>query len=126
MTSSPQRDPVADHLITPQNAALLLIDYQPTQVSKVRSIDQGLLVENIVSTVKTANAYAVPIVHSTVNVTSGRSKPTTPGPPRRPARPPRRATERASTRGRTSTPSPPFAPRTGGSSSSAHSGRRSA
>ena len=53
MTSSPQRDPVADHLITPQNAVLLLIDYQPTQVSKVRSIDQGLLVQNIVSTVRT-------------------------------------------------------------------------
>lgn len=78
MASSPQRDPVADHLITPQNAVLLLIDYQPTQVSKVRSLDQRLLVENIVSTVKTAKLYELPIVHSTVNVTSGRSKPTIP------------------------------------------------
>jgi hypothetical protein len=32
MTSAPIRDPLADHLITPQNAALLLIDYQPAQV----------------------------------------------------------------------------------------------
>jgi superfamily I DNA and/or RNA helicase len=31
MTSAPIRDPLADHLITPQNAALLLIDYQPAQ-----------------------------------------------------------------------------------------------
>jgi hypothetical protein len=31
MTSAPVRDPLADHLITPQNAALLLIDYQPAQ-----------------------------------------------------------------------------------------------
>jgi hypothetical protein len=27
MTSAPVRDPLADHLITPQNAALLFIDY---------------------------------------------------------------------------------------------------
>ena len=32
MTSAPIRDPLADHLITPQNAALLLIDYQPSQL----------------------------------------------------------------------------------------------
>jgi len=37
MTSAPIRDPLADHLITPQNAALLLIDYQPAQVASVRS-----------------------------------------------------------------------------------------
>jgi hypothetical protein len=29
MTSAPVRDPVADHLLTPQNTAFLLIDYQP-------------------------------------------------------------------------------------------------
>jgi hypothetical protein len=27
MTSAPVRDPLADHLLTPQNTALLLIDY---------------------------------------------------------------------------------------------------
>jgi len=42
MTSAPVRDPLADHLITPQNAALLLIDYQPAQVASVRSMDQEL------------------------------------------------------------------------------------
>jgi hypothetical protein len=35
MTSAPVRDPLADHLITPQNAALLLIDYQPAQVASM-------------------------------------------------------------------------------------------
>jgi hypothetical protein len=35
MTSAPVRDPPADHLITPQNAALLLIDYQPSQLAGV-------------------------------------------------------------------------------------------
>jgi nicotinamidase-related amidase len=78
MTSKPTRDPVADHLITPQNAVLLVIDYQPSQVERVRSMDHELLVENVVSTVKTSKAFGVPIVHSTVNVTSGRGKPTTP------------------------------------------------
>jgi nicotinamidase-related amidase len=32
----------------------------------------------VVSTVKTANAFGLPIVHSTINVASGRGKPTVP------------------------------------------------
>src|SRR3984885_4387937 len=71
MTSAPIRDPLADHLITPQNAALLLIDYQPAQVASVRSMDQELLVKNAVSTVRTIKAFGVPVVHSTVNVAAG-------------------------------------------------------
>jgi nicotinamidase-related amidase len=78
MASLPVRDPVGDHLLTPENAALLVIDYQPSQFSAVHSIDQGLLLENIVSTVKTANAFGMPIVHSTINVATGRGKPTVP------------------------------------------------
>jgi nicotinamidase-related amidase len=72
------RDPLGDHLITPQNSALFLIDYQPSQVQAVRSIDQDLLVENIISTVKLAKLFGIPIVHSTVNVASGRQDPTIP------------------------------------------------
>jgi nicotinamidase-related amidase len=53
MTSAPVRDPLSDHLITPQNAAFLLIDYQPSQLAGVRSMDRDLLVKNAVSTVKT-------------------------------------------------------------------------
>jgi nicotinamidase-related amidase len=78
MTSSPVRDPVADHLLTPQNAALLLIDYQPSQLAGVGSMDRALLVKNAVSTVRTIKAFGVPVVHSTVNVASGRGKPTLP------------------------------------------------
>jgi hypothetical protein len=51
MTSAPVRDPLADHLITLQNAALLLIDYQPAQLAGVWSMDRALLVKNAVSTV---------------------------------------------------------------------------
>ena len=78
MASSPIRDPLGDHLLTPQNAALLLIDYQPPQFSAVNSIDRDLLLENIVSTVRTATAFGIPIVHSTINVATGRSESTVP------------------------------------------------
>jgi nicotinamidase-related amidase len=78
MTSAPIRDPLADHLITPQNAALLLIDYQPAQVGSVRSMGHELLVKNAVSTVRTIKAFDVPVVHSTVNVSSGQGQPTIP------------------------------------------------
>ena len=73
MASLPVRDPVGDHLLTPQNAALVVIDYQPSQFAAVRSMDPDLLLENIVSTVKTAKAFDMPIVHSTINVATGRS-----------------------------------------------------
>jgi nicotinamidase-related amidase len=78
MASLPVRDPVGDHLLTPENAALVVIDYQPSQFSAIHSIDQDLLLENIVSTVKTAKAFGMPIVHSTINVATGRGKPTVP------------------------------------------------
>src|SRR3954452_12728516 len=71
------RDPFADHLLTPQNAALAVIDYQPSQVSAVRSTDPDLLLKNIVSTVKLAKLFGVPVVHSTINAAGG-SGPTAP------------------------------------------------
>jgi nicotinamidase-related amidase len=78
MTSEPIRDPAADHLITPQNSALLVIDYQRNQFTTVRSMDTDLLLENIVSTVKLANLFGVPIVDSTVAVAAGRDESTVP------------------------------------------------
>ena len=78
MTSAPVRDPLSDHLLTPQNAALLLIDFQPQQLGGVHSMDRDLLVRNAVSTVRTIKTFGVPVVHSTVNVASGREQPTLP------------------------------------------------
>jgi hypothetical protein len=72
MTSAPIRDPIADHLLTPENAALLLTDYQPSQLAGVRSIDRALLVKNVVSTVRTGKTLEVRVLHSTVNVASRR------------------------------------------------------
>ena len=76
MTSAPIRDPLSDHLLTPENAAFLFIDYQPSQLAGVRSMDQTLLVKNVVSTVRTVKTFGIPIVHSTVNVATGRGGPT--------------------------------------------------
>jgi nicotinamidase-related amidase len=78
MTSAPVRDPLGDHLITPQNSAFLLIDYQPAQIAAVHSMDRDLLLKNAVSTVRTIKAFGVPVVHSTVNVSTGRGEPTLP------------------------------------------------
>jgi nicotinamidase-related amidase len=78
MASAPIRDQLGDHLITPQNAALVVIDYQPSQFATVRSMDPDLLLKNVVSTVRAARAFGLPIVHSTVNVASGQQQPTVP------------------------------------------------
>lgn len=75
MTSEPIRDPKSDHLLTPQNSAFIVIDYQPIQVASIRSMNQKELVFNIVHTAKAAVNYKLPIVHSTVNVATGKNKP---------------------------------------------------
>ncbi|MBL6081645.1 hydrolase [Belnapia sp. T18] len=75
MTSEPIRNPQTDHLLTPENSALIIIDYQPVQVSSIRSMSREELVFNIVSTTRAAVSYKLPIIHSTVNVETGRNKP---------------------------------------------------
>jgi len=72
------RDQIGDHLLTPKNSALLVIDYQPSQIAGVRSMDRDLLLKNVVSTAKVAKLFGLPIVHSTINVRTGRGKPTLP------------------------------------------------
>ena len=69
--SAPSRNPVTDHLLTAQNAALVVIDYQPSQVQTVASMDHDLLVDNIVSVARLAKTFDVPVVLSTVNVANG-------------------------------------------------------
>ncbi len=75
MASEPIRDPKKDDLLTPQNAAFIVIDYQPVQVNSIASIDRQLMVNNIVGAAKAAVVYGLPIVHSTVNVKTGLNKP---------------------------------------------------
>lgn len=78
MASEAIRDPVSDHLLTPRNSAFIIIDYQPVQVNSIASMDRQLLVNNISGAAKAAVAYGLPIVHSTVNVTTGLNKPPIP------------------------------------------------
>jgi nicotinamidase-related amidase len=78
MASLPIRDQVADHLLTPKNAALVIIDYQPVQVNSIHSMDQTHLVENIIRVARIAVTYGLPIVVSTVNVKTGKNQPTIP------------------------------------------------
>lgn len=76
MTSFPAiRDPHTDHLLTPHNAALVIIDYQPVQVSSIQSMPKRTLVANITAVAKTARLYGLPTVLSTVNVATGRNQP---------------------------------------------------
>jgi nicotinamidase-related amidase len=63
-------------LLTPENCALIIIDYQPVQVTSVASMDRRELVANIVALARTARLYRLPIVLSTVNVKTGINQPT--------------------------------------------------
>jgi nicotinamidase-related amidase len=71
MSSEPMRDPLTDPLLTPKNAALIVIDYQPAQIQTVTSIDRDVLLDNIVSVARLARTYDLPVVLSTVNVANG-------------------------------------------------------
>ena len=78
MTSEPIREPAADPLLTPENCALLVIDYQPSQIQTVTSIDHDLLTRNIVSVARLAKTYGLPIALSTVNLAANGQPPTIP------------------------------------------------
>ncbi|WP_116040333.1 hydrolase [Amycolatopsis palatopharyngis] len=60
-----------DELLTPDNAALVLIDYQPEQVTSVSSIGHDELMLNIGAVAKAAGLYDLPTVLSTVGVELG-------------------------------------------------------
>jgi nicotinamidase-related amidase len=76
MTSETQRDPVKDQLLTPQNSAMIIIDYQLVQIGSIASMDRRTLVSNIVAVARIAKLYSLPIVLSTVNVKTGLNQPT--------------------------------------------------
>ena len=72
MTSLAIRDQAQDPLLTPRNSALVIIDYQPIQVTSIASMDRRMLVNNIVSVARLAKLFRIPVVLSTVNVKPGR------------------------------------------------------
>jgi nicotinamidase-related amidase len=78
MASQPKRDPKTDPLLTPENAALLVIDYQPPQINTVRSMDAAHLTANVVALAQAARLFKLPMVLSTVGVKSGLNPDTVP------------------------------------------------
>ena len=70
---TPARDPSTDSLITPQNAVLALIDYQPEQYAGVRSVGHEELLEHVTVLGRVATAFELPVVLSTVYVKHGMS-----------------------------------------------------
>jgi nicotinamidase-related amidase len=78
MSSYPVRDQKKDHLITPENAALVVIDYQPVQVASIASMDKNILVNNMVLLTGLAKIFKLPVVLSTVNVRTGMNEETIP------------------------------------------------
>ena len=70
------RDPLADALLTPQNAALVIIDFQPVQVASIVSMERREMIANVVAVARAAKLYGLPVVLSTVNVATGLNTPT--------------------------------------------------
>ncbi len=71
MKSLPIRDPSQDHLLTPKNSVLLLIDYQPPQIFTVTTMPRQSLINNVIALTRTAQTFGLPIILSTVNVSNG-------------------------------------------------------
>ena len=67
-----------DHLLSPENAALVLIDYQPGLVDGTHSIDRDVLTNNVVAMAKAARLFELPIVVTTIGVSGGYQEPTLP------------------------------------------------
>ena len=65
---TPHRAPNEDPFISPTNAALVLIDYQPHIMMGVRNIDHDELINNTTGLVKSAVHFGLPIIFSHVGV----------------------------------------------------------
>jgi nicotinamidase-related amidase len=60
-----------DALLTPENCVLLLIDHQPFQLANVNSHDPTIVINNVTALAKTAKAYGIPTILTTVNEERG-------------------------------------------------------
>src|SRR5687767_14707833 len=70
---TPIRDPKTDSLLTPKNAVLALIDYQPEQYAGVTSVAHGELLAHVTMLGRVATVFELPVVLSTVYVKHGMS-----------------------------------------------------
>ena len=60
-----------DALLTPENCVLLLIDHQPFELANVNSHDPTIVINNVTALAKTAKAYGIPTILTTVNEERG-------------------------------------------------------
>src|SRR5262245_31288626 len=70
---TPIRDPKTDWLLTPQNAVVAMIDYQPEQYAGVHSMPHDELLTHVTMLGRVATAFQLPVVLSTVYVKHGMS-----------------------------------------------------
>ena len=70
---TPIRDPSTDSLLTPKNAVLALIDYQPDQYAGVGSVGHDELLIHVTMLGRVAMSFELPVVLSTVFVNHGMS-----------------------------------------------------
>jgi nicotinamidase-related amidase len=68
---TPIRDPRSDSLITPENAVIAFIDYQPEQYANVKSVGHDELVAHVTMLGRVATTFGLPVVLSTVYVRHG-------------------------------------------------------
>ena len=60
-----------DALLTPENCVLLLIDHQPFQLANINSHDPTIVINNVTALARTAKAYNIPTILTTVNEERG-------------------------------------------------------
>src|ERR1700686_2634958 len=58
-------------LLPPENCAVLLIDHQPSQLANVNSHEPTMVINNVTGLAKTAKAYGVPTVLTTIAAKRG-------------------------------------------------------
>lgn len=72
---TPHRATDEDPFISPSNAALVLIDYQPHILMGVKNIDHKALINNTIGLIKSAVHFNLPIIFSHVGVGLNGSQP---------------------------------------------------
>src|SRR5246500_3985020 len=60
-----------DALLTPENCVVLLIDHQPSQLANVNSHDPTMVINAVTALAKTAKAYDIPTILTTINAKRG-------------------------------------------------------
>lgn len=71
-------DPLIDSLLTAENAALLIVDFQAAQIRSVATIDHRRLVENAAMLCRAARLFGLPVILSTLKLSDDSIAPTVP------------------------------------------------